>query len=78
MLMARYYFDVTQGGGTVRDEEGLDLPSSDAVRIVISRVILDIAREEISDEDASLQIDVRDDTGWVVFTGTLDFKIALH
>ena len=28
-MMARYYLDITLGGAFIKDEEGVDLPSTD-------------------------------------------------
>jgi len=38
--MARYYFDVVNENGRIRDDEGLDLPTTDAMRKAVSRVSL--------------------------------------
>lgn len=77
--MARYYFDILTETGCVRDDEGVELPSADAMRQAVSRVILDLAREEIDDEpQARLQVVVRDDSDHALFTATLDYSTAWH
>jgi hypothetical protein len=77
--MARYYFDVVHENGRIRDDEGLDLPTTDAMRKNVSRVILDLAHDEIGDEShALLQVIVRDDTDFAVFAAALDYSTTWH
>jgi len=45
------------------------------MRRAVSRVILDLAHGEISDENhATFQVIVRDDSGYALFTATLEFS----
>lgn len=77
--MARYYFDVIHESGRFRDDEGLGLPSTDAMRQAISRAILDLVRDEIGDESQSrIHVVVRDDTDFALFTATFDYSTAWH
>lgn len=48
--MARYYVDIVHEAGCICDEEGMDLLNKDAMRQAASRVILDMARDEIDEE----------------------------
>ncbi|MDR6820809.1 hypothetical protein J2X76_006009 [Neorhizobium sp. 2083] len=73
--MPRFYFDVTSGGSTERDDVGLDLPSADAVRSYTAKVVAEIAREELADETtATFTVSVRDDTNFVIFSGELTYR----
>jgi hypothetical protein len=78
-IMARYFFDVLQESGCIRDEEGIELPNVDAMRQSVSRVILDLARDEIGNESQSwIQVMVRDDSDFALFTATLGYSTIWH
>lgn len=71
--MARYYFDVVHETGRIRDDEGLEPPTTDAMRKAVSRVIFDLAHDEIGEEShALIHVVVRDDSDFALFTATLD------
>lgn len=77
--MARYYLDVIDGNGCTKDHEGVEFPSYDALRLAVSRVLLDVARAELSEEcRACIRVAVRDDTDYVVFSAVLDYTTQCH
>ena len=47
----RYYFDLHNGDGPMSDEHGVDLASREVVSKEITRILLDIARDEMPTED---------------------------
>lgn len=77
--MARYFFDLFNGDGPVRDEQGQELASREAISREVSRILADIAREELPGRGKGLiSIEVRDESGQPVFTGTLSFQSGWH
>jgi hypothetical protein len=73
--MTRYYFDLINGDGLVRDDVGVELPSSDRVSREVSRILTGIADEEMpARESGTVSIEVRDDEGCPVFVGRLLFE----
>jgi hypothetical protein len=61
--------------GPMRDDEGTELPNTDAVIATVARIALDLARDEIADQQAlAITVNVRDDTDYTVFTGRLSFS----
>lgn len=73
--MPRYFFDLINGDGLVRDEMGSVLPESrDTLLREVSRILTDLAREELADsEGGEISVHVRDDSGRSVLSGTVDF-----
>lgn len=72
--MARYYFDLLNGGGLVRDEVGQEIPTPDGIRQEVGRVLADIAREELPGQRAgTISIEVRDEHDQPIFSGCLRF-----
>jgi len=77
--MARYFFDLINGDGPVRDEQGQEVASREAVSREVSRILADIAREELPARCKGLiSIEVRDENGRPVFTGSLSFQSRWH
>jgi hypothetical protein len=73
--MARYYFDLHNGDGPTTDVEGIELPSRKSVTLHISRILTDIARDEMPTEDrAVISVKVRDDQGRVISVASLTFN----
>ncbi len=69
--MPRYFFDVLDGV-FIRDEEGLELASIDVARIEVLRTLPAMAvHARTAKEARQLRIDVRDESGKYVLTGTL-------
>lgn len=60
--MPRYYFDVHNGDGLIRDEHGLELSSRARIMTETSRILFDIARDEFPGRDrGDISITVRDE-----------------
>ena len=76
--MPRYFFNIQRGDETIIDEEGIDLPDIDAVRLEARQ-----GAKEILSEDLLKEVDhphqafiVRDETGQIVLT--LDMKLSAN
>ncbi|EUB96596.1 hypothetical protein PMI07_001495 [Rhizobium sp. CF080] len=73
--MAKYFFDVINGEGPMRDDEGTDLPNADAVRAAVAKIAFDVAKDELEDQNgAVITVNVRDDSDFTVFSGHLLFS----
>lgn len=73
--MARYFFDLFNGDGPVPDEHGQEVASREAISREVSRILADIAREELPGRrKGAISIEVRDESGRSVFTGSLSFQ----
>lgn len=74
--MPRYFFDLVNGDGLVRDEMGSQMPENrDSLLREVSRILTDLAREELTDrEHGAISVLVRDDHDRSVLSGTLDFR----
>ncbi len=73
--MARFFFDLTNGHGFQRDNEGVELEGPDQVRGEVSRILTDIARDELPCESTvHIQVSVRDNSGLDVYNGELFFR----
>jgi Domain of unknown function (DUF6894) len=68
--MPRYFFDLRDHDGVVTDEEGMELPSLDAVQEEAARALADMARDEVplagNGPARHMAIEVRDDDGPVL------------
>lgn len=72
--MARYYFDIINGSGLMRDDEGKDLPHSDAVREEVARIAFGFGQDEAPTQAAvAVTVNVRDDVGKKVYLANLNF-----
>jgi len=77
--MARYFFDLFNGDGPVRDELGQEVASREDISREVSRILADITREELPGRaTGSISIEVRDEKGQSVFTGSLSFQSRWH
>ena len=73
--MSRYFFDLHNGDGPTRDEEGLELPSRALISKELARILLDVAHDELPDLDrAVISITVRNETGDAVSVASLTFN----
>jgi len=73
--MPRYFFDVVNGHGLERDEQGKNLPLRDTITNEVAAILADIAKEELSTTPlAMMQVNVRDDVGKNVYHGELSFR----
>jgi hypothetical protein len=62
--MARFFFDWRDNENFEEDDEGMDLPDLEAVKVEASRALLERAREEVPGRDRhTLSIEVRDENG---------------
>jgi hypothetical protein len=52
--MPRYFFDLHNGDGPLRDEAGLELADRSEVVREMSRILLDIARDEMPAVDRTM------------------------
>ena len=52
--MPRYFFDLHNGDGPLRDEAGLELANRTEVVREMSRILLDIARDEMPAVDRTM------------------------
>ncbi|MGF9564021.1 hypothetical protein [Neorhizobium sp. JUb45] len=73
--MPRYFFDIHNGNGPSRDDHGMELPSQKRIMHEMSRILLDIARDELpGQERGDISIFVRDDTGKELCATHLSFQ----
>jgi hypothetical protein len=73
--MSRYYFDLCNGDGPTNDNEGMELSSRESVTRQISRILVDIARDELPREERSvIEVKVRNEAGKVVSVASLTFS----
>jgi hypothetical protein len=72
--MSRYFFELRNGDGTTADPEGMELASRDKLVSEVSRLMLDIVREELPDQESgAVSVIVRDEAGQVVSVANLSF-----
>ncbi|MGK6316755.1 DUF6894 family protein [Neorhizobium sp. DT-125] len=77
--MARYFFDLVNGSGLIRDEQGQDVSTREDISREVSRILVDIASEELPGSgDGAISVTVRDERGRPVLTGNLSFKTRWH
>lgn len=75
--MSRYFFDLHNGDGATRDESGLELATRESVTREVSRILLDVVQDEITDQpNGAVSVVVRDDTGRAVSIANLTFSNA--
>ena len=73
--MPLYYFDVYDGGGLHRDEVGDHFDSLEEAVAQAQSLLPVIAREELpASEWHIIKCDLRDDTGRIIYYGTLTFE----
>lgn len=69
----RYFFDVLDRNGCLRDDEGASFGSLEQMRAAARRTLAQMAQDEIAD-DVSLGLRVRDEAGAEVYNICLDIK----
>ncbi|MFD0937051.1 DUF6894 family protein [Methylobacterium trifolii] len=70
--MPRYFIDTDDGDLMIVDDEGHDLPNLTAARRAANKVLPEMAREKIQDDDRrTLYARVRAEDGTDVYTATL-------
>jgi hypothetical protein len=68
----RFYFDVWDGGGFTRDDEGLELASLEAAEHEARRTAAGIGHDRLPKGDThEITVKVRDDSGLPVFSVTV-------
>lgn len=73
--MSRYYFDLHNGDGPLKDEEGLELETRESVNRQVARILADLARDEMPTHDrAVISLKVRNEAGQVVSFASLTFQ----
>lgn len=73
--MSRYFFDLHNGDGPVRDEHGVELSSQDRIPREIARILLDIARDELPQDDRLvISVTVRDERGAAISVASLTYN----
>lgn len=73
--MGRYFFELHNGDGLTRDPDGMELSSRETILNEISRIMLDIAREELSErETGAVSVIVRNERGDVISVANLTFS----
>jgi hypothetical protein len=76
--MPRYYFDWSDNGRTVRDEDGIDLPDLVTAREEAAKGLAGLARDVLpSAVRRDLGITVRDEDGQPIFTTSIVFEIKM-
>ncbi len=70
--MNRYFFDVYNNEGAVLDQEGQLFVSPDHARAEAMRILRDIARDEMTDQEfAKLVVRMRNSAGSQIFESSL-------
>ncbi|WP_328518496.1 DUF6894 family protein [Pararhizobium qamdonense] len=74
-MMSRYFFDLHNGDGATRDEQGLELSTRASVTREVTRILLDVVQDEIGDQpNGAVSVVVRDDKGRAVSMANLTFS----
>lgn len=77
--MPLYFFDTDVGGDSLHDEEGLDFLNAAAARDAAMGALPDMAREKLGSGDRhTVTVRVRDASGTVVYSATLDLTGEWH
>ena len=72
--MPRYYFDLHNEEGPTRDEHGTELKSREDIPKELTRILLDVARDELpAGARITIAITVRDESGDPVTVASLIF-----
>ncbi len=70
--MPLFYFDISDTGRLIRDDEGTELVDPEAARAEAIGVLPDIARDELPDGDRrEFMSEVRDVSGRIIFRAKL-------
>jgi len=73
--MARYFFDLINGSGTMTDDQGQEFASRETVQKEVLHMLPDIARDELAGKDRQVfTVKVRDETGHYIFEASLSWK----
>jgi hypothetical protein len=70
----RYFFDLHNGDGPTTDDCGIELATKREIARQIARILLDIARDELPEQDrAMMSVTVRDADGKTISVASLTF-----
>ncbi|NVD41960.1 hypothetical protein HT585_24130 [Ensifer sp. HO-A22] len=73
--MTRYFFDLNNGDGKTVDEEGQELGSRNAIMQEVTRILVDVARDELPvGQGTEISVSVRTGVGKAVSVATLTFE----
>lgn len=73
--MPKFFFDVVNGHGLERDEQGKVLSSVDTIPSEVAAILADIAKEELPDAPLGMvQVVVRDEANRSIYHGELTFR----
>ena len=73
--MQRYFFDTSDGGKVIPDDEGLVFPSREAMRYAAVDTLPHMAADALPDgETREFKVEVRDEAETTVFRATLSFR----
>lgn len=73
--MPRYFFDVINGHGLERDEDGKELSNRDDIPEYVASVLSDITRAELPNTAVgAVKVSVRDARNTIIFRGALNFQ----
>jgi predicted regulator of Ras-like GTPase activity (Roadblock/LC7/MglB family) len=74
--MPRFYFDITDGPKTGRDDEGLEFRDLKAARAAALATLGEIAKDELPDGDRrDFQISIRDESGEILLKALLALRV---
>lgn len=73
--MSRYYFDLHNGDGPLKDEHGTEIASRSGIPREVAKILLEVARDELPICDrATISVTVRDENGQPVSVSSLTFS----
>lgn len=73
--MSRYYFDLHNGDGPLKDEHGTEMASRASIPREVAKILLEVARDELPDCDhAMISVTVRDENGQPISVSRLTFS----
>jgi hypothetical protein len=74
--MSRYFFDLHNGQGLTLDDEGLETSSRETISREVTRILVDVARDELTTDDrAVISVSVRNEAGKTISVASLTFDI---
>jgi len=74
--MSRFFFDLQNGDGLLRDTDGHELPDRAAVRQEIAAILRDVVRDELDGNTPfDAEVTVRDEQGSIISSASLSFRI---
>lgn len=73
--MVRYFFNVSDAGAMVEDDEGTEFSNLEDVRVAAMRLISDVARDAIykGDDNRLIVVVVTDEAAASIYTATLNY-----